>query len=710
MRKYFFLLLIACTLFGGPVFSQQGRAVWSKEEANEWYATKGWLRGSNFIPSSAVNQLEMWQAATFDSVTIDRELGYAQSIGFNAMRVFLHHVAWMEDPDGFKNRMQSYLTIADKHHIGTIFVIFDDCWNDIYHGGPQPAPKVGIHNSGWLRDPGTIYHTEPLLKDTLEKYVKDILGTFAHDKRILLWDVYNEPGNSGYGNQSLELLANVFSWGREVNPDQPLSSGVWNEKLSDLNKLQLENDDVITYHNYEKEPAHAKVIDSLKKYGRPLICTEYMARLRGSTFATIMPLLKRTDVGAINWGLVSGKTNTIYAWDTPMPDGSEPKIWFHDIFRRDGTPFSVEEVKLIRSLTGYQASKNLTIRWKDPVLINNMPTFKDAGAVKDAVDYYRRQGIYGSQYARLLQLSNGTWLVGYTIARNNGYSKMKGGGLELQFSSSDDRGQHWQAISTISESGRDLDNTEMIQLLDKSVLLACRSVRWQESYILPVYRSVNFGQTWARIGVIDSTAGAPGTLGHPDKGIYEPHFYLLDDATVSVMYANEKHVAEGPSYSQIVSQRISNDNGRSWGDETWVAYLPGHGSSRPGMPVWTRMENGNYIVVYEVCGPEKCDVHYKISNDGTTWPVGLGDMIPDQRGGPFITSLSNGDLLVTSNSGNLSVSTDFGSHWKRMPNIWPATFWGSLYQTGKNEIVALNSPFRSGGGNNIQMKSGEIIQ
>jgi len=248
--------------------------------------------------------------------------------------------------------MNSFLEIADRHHIITLFVIFDDCWNDFYKSGPQPAPKPGIHNSGWLRDPGTLYFNEPLLQDTLEKYVKDIMSTFRHDKRILLWDVYNEPGNSKYGNQSLDLLEKVFTWGRQVNPDQPLSSGIWNPDLKELNAFQLGNDDVITYHNYSDEKEHEKVIDSLKKYGRPLICTEYMARIRGSRFDNILPLLKQQHVGAFNWGFVSGKTNTIYAWDTPMPDGAEPKVWFHDIFRKDGTPYSEKEIKLIKSLTG----------------------------------------------------------------------------------------------------------------------------------------------------------------------------------------------------------------------------------------------------------------------------------------------------------------------------------------------------------------------
>jgi len=352
MKKLTCLFFAVTCLLTFNVNAQQERAVWSKEKASEWYSKKGWLRGCNFIPSTAINQLEMWQKETFDPVTIDRELGYAEGIGLNAMRVFLHHVAWEIDPDGFKKRVDEYLAIADKHHIQTMFVFFDDCWDENYAAGKQRDPKPGIHNSGWIRDPGKLYYDNPALINTLEKYVKDVLTTFKHDKRILLWDVYNEPGNSNYGNKSLVLLGKVFSWGRQINPDQPLSAGLWSKDLTDLNAFQLKNSDVITYHNYNDEKEHALVIDTLEKYGRPMICTEYMARTRGSKFQNIMPLLKQNNVGAINWGFVSGKTNTIYAWDTPMPDGSEPKVWFHDIFRKDGTPYSREEIELIKSLTG----------------------------------------------------------------------------------------------------------------------------------------------------------------------------------------------------------------------------------------------------------------------------------------------------------------------------------------------------------------------
>jgi hypothetical protein len=324
--------------------------VWTKEKSNTWYAERDWLRGSDFIPSSAINQLEMWQAETFDTATINRELGWAESIGMNSMRVYLHHLAWELDPEGFKNRMDQYLSIADKHGISTLFVFFDDCWNPTYQAGKQPEPKPGKHNSGWVRDPGDKLLQDTTLFVTLEKYFKDVLTHFRDDKRIVLWDLYNEPGNSGYGNKSMPLLKKAFAWGREVNPTQPLSVGVWSKELVDLNVFQLANSDVTTYHNYGELEDHKKWIDSLRTYGRPLICTEYMARTRNSTFASILPMLKAEKIGAYNWGLVAGKTNTIYAWDTPMPDGAEPKVWFHDIFRKDGSPYKKEEVELIKSL------------------------------------------------------------------------------------------------------------------------------------------------------------------------------------------------------------------------------------------------------------------------------------------------------------------------------------------------------------------------
>jgi hypothetical protein len=359
--KNLLVLLLSLLLAGPGVHAQNRKAKaskttaavgqrWSIEKANAWYKAHDWMSGANFTPSTAINQLEMWQAATFDPATIDKELGYAEGIGFNTMRVFLHHLAWEQDPQGFKQRMSQYLDIADKHKIQTMFVFFDDCWNKDYKAGPQPAPKPGVHNSGWVQDPG-----DPASKDStqfpaLQKYVTDVMTHFKNDKRILLWDLYNEPGNSGKRETSLPLVRNVFSWARAVNPTQPLSVGIWAWDFEDLNTFQALNSDIITYHSYDDPAAHQRIIEVLETHGRPLICTEYMARIRNSRFANIMPLLRKQNVGAINWGLVEGKTNTKYQWETPLADGSEPIEWFHEVFRKDGTPYRQDETDLIKRL------------------------------------------------------------------------------------------------------------------------------------------------------------------------------------------------------------------------------------------------------------------------------------------------------------------------------------------------------------------------
>jgi hypothetical protein len=324
---------------------------WTAEKAQQWYSKQRWITGANFIPSTAINQLEMWQQDTFDPKTIDRELGYAEGIGFNTMRVFLHSVAYQQDPKGFKSRVGQYLTIAGKHHIQTMFVFFDDCWNPDPKAGKQPAPKIGIHNSGWVQDPGVKALKDPRELGLLQRYVKDMMSSFAHDKRILLWDLYNEPGNNKKGNASLPLLIQVFNWAHEADHDQPISVGLWKWDLEKLNTFQAQNSDVITYHDYDDSVSHKRIIQLLKTHARPLICTEYMARPHNSTFMSILPVLKSENVGAINWGLVAGKTNTMYAWDTPMPQGNEPAVWFHDIFRQDGSSYRPEETIFIKKIT-----------------------------------------------------------------------------------------------------------------------------------------------------------------------------------------------------------------------------------------------------------------------------------------------------------------------------------------------------------------------
>ncbi len=324
---------------------------WTSERAWDWFEEHGWRSGCNFQPSSAVNQLEMWQEETFDPATIDRELEWAEDLGFSLLRVYLHSYAWKQDPGGFKDRLDQFLKIADGHGMVTMAVFFDDCWNGQAYPGTQPEPRTGIHNSGWVQDPAVdLRQDTSTLFPWLEAYVKDVLETFRDDRRIAIWDLYNEPGNSDHQNSSLPLLKNVFRWAREVDPSQPMTCGIWRLDLEELNEFQAAQSDIISYHNYQDPDRHRIWIQLLKTHGRPLVCSEYLARHYDSRFQNILPLLKEHKVWAVNWGLVSGKTNTIYPWNEPMPEGGEPETWFTDIFRKDGTAFDEEEISLIRQL------------------------------------------------------------------------------------------------------------------------------------------------------------------------------------------------------------------------------------------------------------------------------------------------------------------------------------------------------------------------
>jgi hypothetical protein len=322
---------------------------WSTEKANRWYDGLPWLVGCNFIPSTAINQLEMWQEETFDPDTIKQELGWAADIGFNTLRVYLHDLAWLADADGFKNRIDRFLDIAQKLGIRPLFVFFDDCWNGDPKIGPQPEPLPSVHNSGWMQSPGLDIVNDPEAWGRLESYVGDVVSAFAQDERILMWDLYNEPGNNGNGVKSLPLVKAAFQWARDASPSQPLSVGVWFDQ-HELNAFQLAASDVITFHNYAPAEQLVEQIAELREHGRPLICTEWMARTLGSLVETNLPVFYQERVGCINWGLVAGKTNTIWQWGTEQ-GAPEPDPWFHDLFRPDGTPYRKDEIALFRETT-----------------------------------------------------------------------------------------------------------------------------------------------------------------------------------------------------------------------------------------------------------------------------------------------------------------------------------------------------------------------
>jgi hypothetical protein len=371
-RTHHLLFLVPLVLWTAAAQPQR----WTESRANAWYQRQPWLVGANYIPATAINQLEMWQAATFDPARIDTELGWAEGIGMNTMRVFLHDLLWQQDAEGFKKRIHQFLQIANKHHIRPMFVLFDSCWDPAPRLGPQHAPRPGVHNSGWVQSPGMQALADASQYPRLEAYVKGVVGAFATDQRVLAWDLWNEPdnlNNSSYGSiepknkkeLGLALMPKVFAWARAANPSQPLTIGVWEgdwsspEKLSAMAKVQLDGSDVISFHNYDATAEFEKRIQWLEPYRRPILCTEYMARGNGSTFEGSLPIAKKYKVAAMNWGLVAGKTQTYLPWDSwqkPYTD-RRPAIWFHEVFRTNGTPYRSEEVEFIRRITSKVKAK-----------------------------------------------------------------------------------------------------------------------------------------------------------------------------------------------------------------------------------------------------------------------------------------------------------------------------------------------------------------
>lgn len=363
-------VLLGQTAVQSPVAPER----WTKEKANSWYAQQPWLVGSNYIPADASNELEMWQKSTFDAKRIDKELGWAEGLGMNTMRVFLHDLPWEEDKQGFKQRINTFLEICERHKIRPVLVLFDSCWDPHPKLGQQAKPRPGIHNSRWVQSPGADALQDASQYPRLEEYVKGVVAAFGEDRRVLAWDVWNEPDNtndSSYGKQEppnkvqlvLALLPQAFSWARSVNPQQPLTSGVWHGDWSDpatlepMTKEQLELSDVVSFHNYGVPNDFEKRVKWLQAYDRPLLCTEYMARGENSTFQGILPVAKQYKVGAINWGFVQGKTQTYLPWDSWQQPYvyRAPTVWFHDIFTRTGKPYRPEEVAFITNITGGSA-------------------------------------------------------------------------------------------------------------------------------------------------------------------------------------------------------------------------------------------------------------------------------------------------------------------------------------------------------------------
>lgn len=366
----------ACTKYEGDIrFTELPDAPlqpWSVEKAHAWYDAQPWIVGCNFFPSTAINQIEMWQSSTYDHETIDRELGWAAGLGFNTVRVFLHSAVWEYEHDSFFRNVDDFLSIADKHGIKVMFCFFSGAGDrvDRCQVGKQLDPVPGIHNLDFKGDPAVIDENEKAMPerfDLMRMYVEEVVSRYREDDRVLIWEAWNEPGTAATREDIVsELLPKTIQWIRGQAPVQPVTVGVHSPDLAHagFGQIALSMSDINSFHSYSPwedlyTDAGAPLVGmkhialEILAYGRPVICSEYMARGGNykATFQNTLPYMKRYRIGAINWGLVWGKTNTVYPWESVAGD-PEPEYWFHDILYPDGDPKYPDEVEYLRNIIG----------------------------------------------------------------------------------------------------------------------------------------------------------------------------------------------------------------------------------------------------------------------------------------------------------------------------------------------------------------------
>jgi hypothetical protein len=362
------LILTALSLFsffvihaaGSPATDAADR--WSADKANKWYAAQPWPCGFNYVPAHAISYTEMWMPYNFNTAKMDKELALAEGTGFNCLRVVLPFVVWEHNPAAFKKRLREFLEVCDRRGLRVMFALFDHCAfgsgealkNPRY--GKQPDVVEGFYASGWTPSPGHDMVRDPSTWPRLESYVKDIISTFRDDRRVWVWDLYNEPVNGDLGDISLPLVEKIFAWTRKINPTQPLTVGTWNGNPK-LNGIIFNHSDIITFHNYNQADALRNAITELKKHGRPIINTEWLNRPTGSLVETCLPVFATENVGCMHWGLVNGRTQTHLAWGA-KPGSPAPTRWQHDLFHADHSPYAPGEIALFKeTISGKKLTK-----------------------------------------------------------------------------------------------------------------------------------------------------------------------------------------------------------------------------------------------------------------------------------------------------------------------------------------------------------------
>lgn len=354
---------------------------WSKEQAWRWYNDQPWIRGFNGYPSNCVNRIAMWQEFEHKEVfeQIEYEFNLAKETGFNAVRAIIQFECWYYQHDSFMKNLEEYFSLADKYGLKVMLTLGNDCtvskvnFKPVVFGkqhidwGYHSGIKTGPH-SGGTTVPGYALLDDPEIEPKYYEMVDEIAAKYCKDDRLQIWDVWNEPGNGNRGNISLKAMTKFFEIIRSHNPIQPLTADCWrySEDLvpdREIEKAAIELSDVITFHYYGSFENMVIIIENLKKYGRPIINNEWLNRISGNNVCEIFPLFYLEKIGSYHWGLIAGFSQTYEPWGNYyaeyLKEGSNLDLtkWQHDIYRFNGLPYDVKEIKTIKRFCSLAAKK-----------------------------------------------------------------------------------------------------------------------------------------------------------------------------------------------------------------------------------------------------------------------------------------------------------------------------------------------------------------
>lgn len=346
---------------------------WTKERAWEWYNKQPWIRGFCYYPSCCLNMIEMWQEYNWDKVkaTMEKEMAIAKEWGFNAVRILTLFDLYLDQPEAHLNHLEEFIQICDKNQIKVMVCIGNDClvsksnykkpsygeqeYDLGYHSGKAISPHIVMN------EPGYALADEPEYFDLYLEYVEAIISKYAKDERVLLWDIYNEPGNSRRGMMSYKVMEESFKIARKYDTIQPCAACCWsyNEKDEPYKEIELkalEMSDVILYHGYMNYKKHKRTVKFLKKtYERPLFNTEWLHRIWHNDVEHFFPYFRKNKIAAFNWGFVRGKSQTNEPWEWLFNEyhlghGKDWDFtkWQHDLIRSNLEPYDFKEYEIIK--------------------------------------------------------------------------------------------------------------------------------------------------------------------------------------------------------------------------------------------------------------------------------------------------------------------------------------------------------------------------